>query len=240
MNRWWTLIAAGLGLGVGLTGLAFALGWEEAFAPMLLVAAAVAVGLWGVFRATVRRTNPATPGSAASAVGTDPIRSPRGYSPTHVGNDASARPWENPSGLGQTGSAGPDTTLWGVPDGFDTAGFLAASKAHFVTLQDAWDRADVASLRAMMTDAMLAEIQTQLAERERSGAGANKTEVVLLEARLLGIEALENSYMASVEFSGLIREDPSSGPSPFREIWSITRPASSASGWVVAGVQALQ
>jgi predicted lipid-binding transport protein (Tim44 family) len=46
--------------------------------------------------------------------------------------------------------------------------------------------------------------------------------------------------MASVEFSGMIREDMSSGPSPFREVWNMTRPVSGGSGWLVAGVQALQ
>ena len=45
--------------------------------------------------------------------------------------------------------------------------------------------------------------------------------------------------MASVEFSGMIREEPSAGPSPFREVWNMTKPKSGG-GWLVAGVQALQ
>jgi hypothetical protein len=32
--------------------------------------------------------------------------------------------------------------------------------------------------------------------------------------------------MASVEFSGMIREDASAGPSPFREVWNMTKPKS--------------
>jgi predicted lipid-binding transport protein (Tim44 family) len=62
----------------------------------------------------------------------------------------------------------------------------------------------------------------------------------MLEARLLGIEEFPEGYMASVEFSGLIREDVSSGPNPFREVWNITRTRSGPGGWLVAGVQALQ
>jgi predicted lipid-binding transport protein (Tim44 family) len=46
--------------------------------------------------------------------------------------------------------------------------------------------------------------------------------------------------MVSVEFSGMIREEPSAGPSPFREVWNMTKPKSGNSGWLVAGVQALQ
>jgi predicted lipid-binding transport protein (Tim44 family) len=130
---------------------------------------------------------------------------------------------------------------WGVPAGFDTAGFLDAAKRNFVTLQDAWDRNDIPSLRAMMTDEMLAEIKSQLAEREaHSGTPVNKTDVVMIEAQLLGIEDLGEAYMASVEFSGMIREEPSAGPSPFREVWNMTKLKNGASGWLVAGVQALQ
>ena len=85
----------------------------------------------------------------------------------------------------------------------------------------------------------------QLAEMKESFGAMlrqlpNKTEVVMLEAQLLGIEELDDAYMASVEFSGLIREDASTGPNPFREVWNITRPKNGPGGWLVAGVQALQ
>ena len=168
-----------------------------------------------------------------------------------MGNDASARPWESQSahfdaaapaatgsmiGAGLRGSQG-----WGVPADFDAAGFVDAAKRNFITLQDAWDRSDMALLRSMMTDTMLGEIRSQLAERESQNPGQpNKTEVVMLEALLLGIEEMPDAYMASVEFNGMIREEPSAGPSPFREVWNMTKPRDGASGWLVAGVQALQ
>jgi predicted lipid-binding transport protein (Tim44 family) len=93
----------------------------------------------------------------------------------------------------------------------------------------------------MMTDGMVDEIRGQLTEREsHGGAQPNHTDVVMLEAQLLGIEELDDAYMASVEFSGMIREEPSAGPSPFREVWNMTKPVRGGSGWLVAGVQALQ
>ncbi len=174
------------------------------------------------------------------------------YRPENVGNDASARPWEQnhtafdtantagTSGL-VIGSALAGSQNWTIPAGFDKEGFLASAKANFITLQSAWDRADISSLRAMMTDEMLLEIQQQLSEREtHTGASVNLTEVVMLEAQLLGIEDLGEGYMASVEFSGMIREEPSAGPNPFREVWNMTKPKSGSVGWLVAGVQALQ
>ena len=175
----------------------------------------------------------------------------RSYNQKNVGNDASARPWERDgpgvdagTAAGSQGGVMIDSMRSGapslvVPAEFDSAGFLQASKANFVALQEAWNQSDIASLRTMMTDGMLEQIQPQLAEREASRESGT-TEVVMLDARLLGIEESDDAFMASVEFSGMLREDPSAGPNPFRELWSITRPKAGEAGWLVAGVQSLQ
>lgn len=195
---------------------------------------------------------------AGSASPADAV-TPRSYSPQNVGNDSSARPWEgnatafDSSATGQAGKSmigsGLQTSdqasvlsgsqAWGVPADFDTTGFLTAAKRNFVTLQDAWDKSDIAALKAMMTDDMAIEIKAQLAERGIQAGVVNKTVVVMLDAQLLGIEEMATEYMASVEFSGMIREDESVGPAPFREVWNMTK-AKNGGGWLVAGVQALQ
>jgi predicted lipid-binding transport protein (Tim44 family) len=240
-------VLGGLAAGLGLAWLATALGLGEAFAPVLLLALAALLVLAAIGLLMRRRVAPPS-GLAYQSAGNVPGNSqfdpatPRGYNAKNVGNDASARPWEHQDSAQQGfDSTVSDDPTWGVPEGFDTAGFLKASKANFVSLQDAWDRSDIPALRAMMTDGMLEQIKVQLAEREQTQGGAvNRTEVVMLEARLLGIEEFPEGYMASVEFSGLIREDMSSGPNPFREVWNITRSRSGPGGWLVAGVQALQ
>lgn len=130
---------------------------------------------------------------------------------------------------------------WGIPADFDTAGFLTASKSHFVALQAAWDKSDMDKLRAMMTEEMVTEIRAQIAERDAtSPAGTvHRTEVVTIDAHLLGIEevAATRHYMASVEFSGQIREEAGLAPEPFREVWNLTKPVTGG-GWLVAGIQA--
>ena len=239
--------------GLGLAWLAHTLGFGEAFGQFMVVLLLVMVA--GVAIAWFMRSRRQPPPYAyAGPAAADVATTPRQYSPDKVGNDASARPWERasmafdaakyapPAADGvRIGSALGGGPQWAIPAGFDSAGFVAASKENFIALQDAWDRADIAALRAMMTDDMLGEIRPQLSERERQLAGQpNRTEVVMLEAQLLGIEDLGDHYMASVEFSGMIREEPSSGPSPFREVWNMTKPKDGASGWLVAGVQALQ
>ena len=243
----------GLAAGLGLAWLANSLGLGAAFGQLLLfgLLALVVMAVIGmVMRARKAGGAQSSSPLAFQGVGNAPV-TPRPYSPDNVGNDASARPWERSStafaaapqaaaGGSMIGAALGGSQNWGIPAGFDADGFVAAAKRNFVTLQDAWDRSDIPALRAMMTDTMLAEIRNQLAEREQHTAGQpNKTEVVMLDAQLLGIEDLGDAYMASVEFNGMIREEPSSGPSPFREVWNMTKPTNGG-GWLVAGVQALQ
>jgi predicted lipid-binding transport protein (Tim44 family) len=240
----------GLAAGLGLAALAHALGFGAGFGNVLLLLLVGLVVLMVIGSLRRRQQPAAAAGGYAyqnSGLSADAPLSPRQYNPQKVGNDASARPWESgfdtmhqpDSGL-RIGSALGGSQNWGVPAGFDAEGFLQAAKRNFVTLQDAWDRSDAATLRSMMTDGMLREVRGQMAERDRDPAAAGKTEVVMLEAQLLGIEELATEYMASVEFSGMLREEPSAGPSPFREVWNMVKPKDGSAGWLVAGVQALQ
>ena len=251
----WGAMLGGLAAGLGLAWLANSLGLGAAFGNFLLIAL-LALVVMVVIGMVMRARKPAASQTASSpfafqgagAPAPVDVQMPRQYNPEKVGNDASARPWEQFSaspqqgGGSMIGSALAGSQNWGVPADFDAEGFLAAAKRNFTTLQAAWDRSDIATLRSMMTDGMLDEIRAQLAEREaqRAGEHPNHTEVVILEAQLLGIEDLGDAYMASVEFSGMIREEPSAGPSPFREVWNMTKPKSGTSGWLVAGLQALQ
>jgi predicted lipid-binding transport protein (Tim44 family) len=261
-------LAAGLGLAWLANSLGLGAAFGNMLLIGLLVLAAVVV--WRIFAARSRAGsgNGANQGGFAfqGAGGPGNPSAPAQYNPGNVGNDASARPWERQnaafdtsspaqaasSGSSMAGAAGAGGASmigsaleggqsWGIPAGFDVDGFLGAAKRNFVTLQDAWDRNDIQSLRSMMTDSMVGEIQAQLAEREAHiGSQPNKTEVVMLDAKLLGIEEAPDVYLASVEFSGMIREDASAGPSPFREVWNMTKPTDGRGGWLVAGVQALQ
>ena len=238
-------LLGGLAAGLGLAWLASALGLGEEFGTvlMLLLLGLLAMAVIGAIMRS--RNRPAMQGAAAGGnpfagmAGNASQRSAQPYNPRNVGNDASARPFEQ--GGSMIGAALAGSQTWGIPQGFDTEGFLNAAKRNFVSLQKAWDDSDLLALRAMMTDEMLAEIRQQLAERDASSGGKpNHTEVITLDAQLLGIEELDDVYMASVEFSGMIREDAATGPNPFREVWNMTKPKNGGSGWLVAGLQALQ
>ena len=251
----WGAMLGGLAAGLGLAWLAHSLGMGEAFGNILMflligVAVMAAIGLFMRSRRNAAAGNQG--GFAYQGAGTtaDQPASMKQYNPEKVGNDASARPWESQntrfdsssvdaSNGSMIGAALGGSQTWGIPAGFDVDSFITAAKRNFVTLQDAWDRSDIDALRSMMTDTMVMEIRNQLSERESQFPGQpNKTEVVMLDAQLLGIEEQAVAYLASVEFNGMIREDAASGPSAFREVWNMTK-SKQGGGWLVAGVQAL-
>lgn len=239
----WGAMLGGLAAGLGLAWLANSLGFGEAFGNILLIMLLVGAALaaWRMFsrKKINQQTQFATPSGA-------PYSS---YKPEKVGNDASARPWEQQNGASSavinttsTPSALSGSQTWGIPADFDTEGFLRAAKQNFMLLQSAWDRGDVTTLRSMMTDEMLQEVRQQLSERqeeEQKGAAPNVTEIEGLQAQLLGIEDQGDVYLASVEFSGMNREEPDAGLSPFREVWNMTKPKDGKGGWLVAGLQTL-
>lgn len=246
-------LLGGVAAGLGLAWLASSLGLGAAFGQFLLIALflllAFVVLRWLLrprTATTAPRNSYAFQGNGGAGVATIPSA----YFPENVGNDASARPWEQGASTTAAGSAqgvvigsalSGKAADWSVPAGFDVESFLKVAKSNFIHLQAAWDKADMVTLRSMMTDEMLTEISAQLAERERLSSGEpNLTEVQMLQAQLLGIEEMGGEYMASVEFSGMVREDRNSGPSPFREVWNMTKPRDGSRGWLVAGVQALQ
>jgi predicted lipid-binding transport protein (Tim44 family) len=80
---------------------------------------------------------------------------------------------------------------------------------------------------------MYTELEAQIAQRQ----GLDKTDVVTLEAQLLGIEDTNDEYLASVEFSGLIREETFGSAAPFREVWNLARDKPGKGGWMLAGIE---
>ncbi|WP_114690161.1 Tim44 domain-containing protein [Polynucleobacter necessarius] len=123
-----------------------------------------------------------------------------------------------------------------LPPGFDQQTFLENAKQYFVTLQKAWDQGDLASLREFTTPEMFATIQQDLAGRSDT---SNQTDVVTINAQLLGIETADAHYCCSVQFSGMIREQQGAPASDFSEIWNLSKPVDGPGGWVLAGISQL-
>lgn len=123
-----------------------------------------------------------------------------------------------------------------VPADFDVQSFIRNAKGYFIRLQAAWDRADINDIREFTTPEMFAELKLQLQER---GATANVTDVVSLEGEFYGVEKVGDEYIASIKFSGMIREADHAPTEPFTEAWNLSKPVHGDGGWVLAGIQQL-
>jgi predicted lipid-binding transport protein (Tim44 family) len=122
---------------------------------------------------------------------------------------------------------------WGVPPGFDTEAFLRHAKSSFIRMQAAWDKGDVADLSEFTSPEVFAELKMQIQER----GGSDFTDVVSIDAQLLGIETTDRDYLASVQFNGMIRSAANAPAEPFVEVWNMAKPINGSGGWVLAGIQ---
>lgn len=125
---------------------------------------------------------------------------------------------------------------WTIPADFDVPAFIRSAKSNFIRLQAAWDRGDINDIREFTSPEMYAEMKLELQDR---GNAKNETDVVTLDAELLGIETMANDYVASVKFSGTIKEGGEATAQPFAEVWNLAKPINGQSGWLLAGIQQL-
>jgi predicted lipid-binding transport protein (Tim44 family) len=234
-KRPWGAMLGGLAAGLGIAALFSALGMGGQLASamgsilMVLLLVGAVFFIWRMFK---MRGQGGLKMAGASSLQVPDAKVPRGNDVgyyRHAGaeglSSASFKPTEAAT---QTMSR-----FGSTPEGFDEAGFLATAKTHYTRLQQAWDSGNLADLERFCTPEMFGELKDQIAARE----GVDKTDVVTLEAQLLGIEDMSGIYHASVEFSGLIREETFGGAAPFREIWNLSRDKNGQSGWLLTGIE---
>lgn len=122
-----------------------------------------------------------------------------------------------------------------IPKDFKVEPFLRNAKASFIRLQAAHDIGDINDIREYTTPEMLAEISMQIQER---GDAHQKSEIMFIDANLLDIETNNDSAIASVRFTGQMRELPDGDPEAFDEVWHVTKDLKDPeSVWLLAGIQ---
>jgi predicted lipid-binding transport protein (Tim44 family) len=227
----WKGMLGGALLGLGLGALLSHLGLGGAMASMistLLMVGLIALAAMFLYRLFARRGNRSNGMQPAFAGAT----ARNGFSPRVEPFQPAARTAETElSGAGAIGG-----TAWDIPEDFDAPAFLRHAKTYFIRLQAAWDKADINDLREFTTPEMYAELKLELQQR---GASGNHTDVVSLNAELLGIETGERDYLASVRFDGMISEAQGMQAQPFAEVWNLSKSRSGEGGWVLAGIQQL-
>ncbi|PWT75047.1 MAG: hypothetical protein C5B46_03185 [Proteobacteria bacterium] len=234
-NRWLGPLA-GLAAGLGIAALLSHFGvmgpFAEALGSFVLIALLVVAGvvIWRMLRATRRAPYPYHPQTEPQY--SMPDERPRAASLA----DSAARPGSVAAVMSDQGARAAAPTgaeSWGIPADFDVPGFTRSAKVHFIRLQTAWDEQNLADIREFTTPEVYAEIKLQLDEEK---GRTHHTEVVNLDAELLGIEESAGDYLASVRFSGAIREDEGTAAA-FQEVWNLAKPKDGRTGWLLAGIQ---
>jgi predicted lipid-binding transport protein (Tim44 family) len=133
-----------------------------------------------------------------------------------------------------SGSAAPISVTGSIPNDFPVESFLRNAKTSFIRLQAANDRKDMDDILDYTTPEMFAEISMQMQER---GDVAQKTDVMTINAELLEV-ANEGDYsIASVRFTGQLREN-NGVPENVDEVWHVTKNLRSDKlVWLLAGIQ---
>lgn len=117
------------------------------------------------------------------------------------------------------------------PSGFSSEQFVRQAKVQFIRLQAAYDQGNLQDLSTFTAPEVFAEIQMQLDER---GDLPNTTEVLRLDAELLDASKQASTMIASVRFTGSLKENGEL--TPLDEIWHF-RQFQPNGEWVVGGVQ---
>ncbi len=236
----WLGPLAGIAAGLGIAAMLSHFGLGGAMGDFLMVALLAAVVIFGVMfvlrmirGSSAQSAQPAAQGAGNAPAGHLPAnetyRESTAPSAAPVAMPASATGSMSAAGFGSDAPA-PDQN-WFIPVDFDTNRFLQEAKAQFVSIQKVWDSGDLTQMRNFLTDDLLKELQAQLSGR----VGENHTEVVLLNAEMLGIEKVTDGHLASVRFSGMLREQVGAEAFRFEEVWNLFKPEQG--GWLLAGIQ---
>ncbi len=224
MSRWLGPLA-GLALGAGLASLFMHNGGASGLLMIVLLAVA-AMFAFRLLRSK-REAPPLqyagdSPGSAPA-----PGLKPAWGSPGTTPAPGLSTDWGNPG-------AAPEPAAPRFPPGFDAEQFAHHAKLNFTQLQAANDKRDLSMLRDFMTTGLYEQIAAQL---KADGSAPQHTEVVTLNAEVLEVVTEGDLYIASVRFSGMIREQEQGAAAPFSELWHLEKPVTGTSGWLICGIQ---
>jgi len=215
-KRNWMGMVGGLAAGLGIAALLSHFGMGEGLSNIVMIALLAMAAVF-VFKLLFRRTTP-------------PVQ-PAGYPEALRYNAADDIP-AAPSNVVPLGAAVPSTA--NVPADFDSEGFLRIAKLNFVRLQAANDAKNLEDIRDFVSPELYAEIKLQMDER---GNVAQRTDVVTLNAELLEVTTEGSRHIASVHFSGMIREVADAAVAPFNEVWNLSKPTDGSKGWNIVGIQ---
>lgn len=151
-------------------------------------------------------------------------------------DDTSGNGWDalrSQATSGETATPGPQIPM---PPGFDADEFLRGAKMAYTRLQAAWDKRDMSDISQFSTEA----VQNSVREQMEADPKPSTTEILLVNAQLLGVTNEGEEQYAQVFFDVLLRENPDQQtPASAREVWHFVRPATGGH-WKLDGIQQVE
>ena len=254
--RKWLGPLAGLAAGGLLASMLMGHGFDGLKIFDMLLMAGIAVGGFLLIRAFLRKRAMSTPdgqgsngmkyaGAGAAYNPSQPasVESPRtAYSPTAqpqsngriVAPEIGSRLADGNASSAQIEAA---TLNPRIPADFDVVPFERQAEAAFIRLQAANDAKDLNDIRDFTSPEMFAEISLQLKDR---GDATQRTEVVTLSVNVLEVVTENSRAIASVRYTGTIRENAGALPESFDEVWHVAKSLNDLNAtWKLAGIQQL-
>ena len=243
-------ILGGIAAGIGLSYLFSHLGMGAEMGSMLssfiMVLAVALIGMW-LFRKLMSR-NASSP---ALSTGIPGMNFQQSDASINAGNSFPASKTSNASPLQTMPSSNqiplipepahnnlpPSVQANLTPNSFaDKENFLENAKKIFLQLQEASDQQNIDVLKEYTSPELFNHLRKDMLSRTTA---ISFTQVLTLAADLLAVEEENHEYLASVRFSGSLREEVNGPVEEFAEVWNWSKPMDSSSGWILCGIQQL-
>ena len=223
-------LLAGTLLGSLLAGNGFSGG---GFLDIILIGLLIFLGL-KLFARFRNRQSPEPAAAGAGAFGAArPDLTADSASRPYAREDAQASGWDALRGQGGQAATFSAEPAVDVPAGFDTEEFLRGAKMAYSRMQKSWDKRDLDDIAQFATPAVMEALREQMSTDGTPGT----TEILLVNAQLLGAENDGEDQRAQVFFVVLLREHPGQdAPSSAREVWHFLREGANGT-WKLDGIQ---
>ncbi len=236
-------IAAGIGLSYLFSHLGMGAEMGSMLSSLLMIVAVALIGMW-LFRKFMSRNG----SSPTLSTGIPGMNFPSSGTSMNVGNSsqtnmtsssAPAQAMPNSNQMPLVGVAQntlpPSVDADLTPGSFsDKDNFLENAKKIFLQLQEASDQQNIDVLKEYTSPELFTHLRKDMLARTTA---VSFTQVLTLAADLLAVEEENHEYLASVRFSGSLREELNGPVEEFSEVWNWSKPMDSSSGWILCGIQ---
>ena len=233
-------IAAGIGLSYLFSHMGMGEGVASMFSNILMIGALVFLGLW-LFRKF-----------AGKSMNSMMTPSPAGAAPWNATAAQESQTYASSTPVSTAPNMASSQQLPLIPEVSDNAlkspihaaltpqaftdkdTFLENAKTLFLQLQEASDQQNLNVLKEYTTPELFDLLRKDMLARTTA---ISSTQVLTLAADLLSVEEENNEYLASVRFTGSIREEINGPVEDLTEVWNWTKPIAGNTGWLLCGIQ---